>query len=260
VYQNEALPYGGLEARPPIPDVTAQDLKGFDWKMNETAVNQQLKAATPRSTELGESQRGYSGWLLLNPQFVSEHDGLLIRHRQAFLEHGFPQPAIFGTPPGPRVPDEVWIDEYKQFCDRWDLLSLTGPDLPNILPTVDQLPWSTPGLGSARGMSTSLSPSVMPIRGRTPMAESLAAAARGSAVPEHLTEWCDLIRPENLGTHRIPRFVRLFRLQHYWRQLHLRYPSHLRRSKMKLVAAFARTGPSRHPRFRAARISRRSVR
>ena len=55
----------------------------------------------------------------------------------------------------------------------------------------------------------------------------------------HLMEWFKIVQKSNTAKKVIPTYERWFRLQHYWRLLHRRYPQPLRRKKEALIQAFA---------------------
>ena len=79
----------------------------------------------------------------------------------------------------------------------------------------------------------------MPVPDRDTLRDMIAAATNAAHVPNHLQEWHQIVQATNSAKNRIPRFARLFRLQHYWTVLHKRWGPRLDGRIEKLQFAFA---------------------
>lgn len=197
--------------------------------------------ATARLNLIHGPRRGYLGWLLTNPAFVQEHDRLLQQHGPSLEVHGFPQPRGSSA----RIPEHAlgnevdWVHDCRQFYARWRLQSLVLPDLP--LPLPFQLPaMEDPATVSPQeGVATMSVPDIYAVRGRGLIEETLEDALRGRGAPCHLQGWFEIVQQSSTMANVLPMYDRWFRLQHYWRLLHRRYPAALRRKKRALIDAFA---------------------
>lgn len=197
--------------------------------------------ATARLNLIHGPRRGYLGWLLTNPAFVQEHDRLLQQHGPSLEVHGFPQPRGSSA----RIPEHAlgnevdWVHDCRQFYARWRLQSLVLPDLP--LPLPFQLPaMEDPATVSPQeGVATMSVPDIYAVRGRGLIEETLEDALRGRGAPCHLQGWFEIVQQSSTMANVLPMYDRWFRLQHYWRLLHRRYPAALRRKKRALIYAFA---------------------
>lgn len=226
-----------LPMQPVMLDASAAAILG----KTPAQARQLARAATKRLAETDGPRRAYLGWLLTNPQFLKEHEDL---HRQ-FDNHlesqGYPQPRQSSR----QLPEELivenkpWIGGCREFYVRWRLQSLTLPHLPVPLPF--QIPvMEDPATGSAReGVVTSSIPDIYPTRGRGLIDATMEVALRGGKAPEHLQEWFQIVRRSSATANVLPMYHRWFRLQHYWRLLHRRYPEPLHRKKQVLTEVFA---------------------
>jgi hypothetical protein len=181
------------------------------------------------------------GWLLTNPQFLAEHDDLHRQFDNQLDSQSYPQPrhSTRRRPDKLIVESKQWIDGCRDFYVRWRLQSLMLPHLPVPLPF--QIPVvEDPATGSAReGVVTSSIPDIYPTRGRGLIDATMEEALRGRGAPEHLQEWFRIVRRSSATANVLPMYHRWFRLQHYWRLLHRRYPESLHRKKRVLTEAFA---------------------
>src|SRR5262249_19276815 len=69
--------------------------------------------------------------------------------------------------------------------------------------------------------------------------EVLEDTVRGGEPPDHLREWIDIVRSSNPARNRIPRFARIFKLQHFMRVLYSRHAATLNRKKGAVCDAVA---------------------
>lgn len=244
-----------LEDSPPLqkPD----DFKPADFGTTKDRLQAAMAAANERLTKVTTHRIGYAGWLVLNRQFIDEHDALLRQYRDRFLAEGFPMTFDSTDVAAPRrfrrafplmqnnrpndasafiLEADTWLNDYQRFCERWRLSHLAGPYLPE--PLMPQIPL---GVGPAPGTQVFVFPDIYPIIGRGFIGEVVEDALRGGSSEdrEHLLEWFQIAGNENSARNTISRFGRLLRLQHYWRILHQRHADALVGQKGKLQNAFA---------------------
>lgn len=199
--------------------------------------------------------QAYLGWLLTNPQFILEHRHLFQGACNRFLAEGMP--CRIGklhdtlTPEWNMQPVETpqmqdAVDQLVEFCQRWGLVSLTSPFLPNPLPPQCQetVLNTDVGLSYARQDGTRMIsvPVTVPLPTSSDlrsMVEMVGASAHSLDL-EHLNEWMALASPKSHGElQMLSRFGRIFRLQHYWRILYKRHSEALEHQIERLRYAFA---------------------
>ncbi len=226
-----------LPIQPVILNPEAADVLG----KKPAQARQLARAATERLAETDGPRRAYLGWLLTNPQFLQEHEDLHSQFANQLEGQGYPQPRQSSC----RLPDKLivdserWIDGCREFYVRWRLQSLILPHLPVPLPF--QVPMiEDPASGkTVKGVVTSSIPDIYPARGRGLIDATMEDALRGRGAPEHLQEWFQIVRRSSAKANVLPMYGRWFRLQHYWRLLHRRYPEPLDRKKRVLIEVFA---------------------
>jgi hypothetical protein len=185
--------------------------------------------------------RGYLGWLLTNPLFLSEHHRLWEGASEELNGTSIPQ-RIEARRSGHELPDGWQLQpdgasgvaaQFRDFCSRWRLSQLAGPYLPQpVEPRIPNL------LASHQAAPQFQIPDTIAIDGgglvREMMTDSLSQPRA-----EHLAEWMQIVAPENQGRKTIHRFARLFELQHYSRVLAERHPGAVARNKERVRHAFA---------------------
>jgi hypothetical protein len=80
---------------------------------------------------------------------------------------------------------------------------------------------------------------IFPVPDRKLLREMVEDSLNRNDSPIHLRDWLELVRGENPAKKRIARYARIFLLQHFWRVLHSRHESALKRQQSKLRRAFA---------------------
>ena len=244
--------YRFLAPSPPVSSLKGTILSLFKddpaWQPIINDLDRNLAAADSRLGALHQGTLGYCGWLLVNAQFVKEHDQFFTRWRAQVLKYGLP---IRGPLP---QGIEKWIDSieapnaetikyaqgYGQLLDRWELADLRAPYLPE--PREIQVPVLLPHQANhlTRGGGQLIYlPSNVPVPDRDTARDMMAGAVGAQAAPAHLQEWRKIVHATNTAKNRIPHYARLFRLQHYWLVLHKRWDKHLKRRNEKLQIAFA---------------------
>lgn len=231
------IEFSDLEEFMPVEiDPAAAEILG----KNREQVRQLARTATARLRSVSGSRRGYLGWLLTRRQFLDEHDALLNQYGSQIQQMGFPHPARLGKPiPNTSISVTTdWVEDLRRFYARWRLQSMALPYLPRPLPY--EIPSiQAPVCENDAGILNVSIPDIYATPGRGQFNEMFEDALRRGQRPENLSEWLRIVRSGNMGKKVIPMYERWFRLQHYWRLFHRRYPEPLRRKKSSLIKAFA---------------------
>jgi len=234
------IAYGYLE--PSKLDLSYDDVKHRGWGKSEQEIHEFLRIANPRRDAVAEPIRGYCGWLMTNSAYLAEHDQLIGQHVDRIRDHDFPKPVLasFGSPMPKSPSDEPWVSAFRQFYSRWRLQSLVGPGLPMPLPPLmPSLPAVAGNLAAAEGGASIFMPDIIPLPTRGILSEAIEDAVHGRRSPEQLAEWHHIIRRENPAKNAVPRYARLFSLQHFSRIVHARHPAAVHRKETRLTSAFA---------------------
>ncbi len=177
---------------------------------------------------------GYCGWLLTNPDFLTEHDALLDRWLGHLFHHPIPGPADIQRrvlPANGELPvapsPAAFVADFAGFYDRWRLTGLAAPYPPS--PAVPQVPAPIPARNQPRTGVTFFLPDTFPVPSREQLRDLLEDALRGGQTPEHLAEWRDLVRGDQRSKNAIARYGWLFVLQHLMTVLYFRHGSALHR-------------------------------
>ncbi len=246
--RGRAFPYHHLH-RQAFARISAAEM---GWEINQVSLDRQLRLADERTNGLAKTARGYLGWLLTNRQFLDEHDALLNAQVQTIARWGT---SGFGLPVSPIGFDAATSAEqtafttadtrFVEFFCRWRLQGLAAPYLP-----VPLQPLMTGRLANAilsRHLQTGglfVVPDTFPVPSRDEFRNMLDDALHRSP-PEHLADWTAIIAGNNTAKQSIPRFARIFQLQHLWRVIHHRHRRtvHRRTTTLKQVfASFLQTG------------------
>lgn len=243
------MPISYAQLRRPDPmQVSAEEAQSVGWNVKQATLDNVMRIANQRTNEIARTTRGYVGWLLVNRQFLDEHDSLLTQWTSMVQRWGLErlgQPHIPGFALHRNDPavDEQWPSyrsAFAEFFRRWRLQGLAAPYLP--VPRQPLLSGSIPGtmlpqLQGSPGLF--FQPDTFPVSSRDSLRGMLDDALHGSPPPEHLTEWRNVIASDNQARHTLVRFSRLFVLQHYWRVLQSRYQHSLRRKTTTLKSILA---------------------
>jgi hypothetical protein len=242
LFRGRAFPYHHFH-RAPSYRVSAAEM---GWEINQAKLDRQLRLLDDRANGLARTARGYLGWLLTNPRFLDEHDTLLnsearIIERWAMENFGMPTPPVgFGTATRAEKSQFTAANpRFVEFYCRWRLQKLAAPYLP--VPLQPLLAGRLPEAILARYLQTGglfVVPDTFPVPSRDEFRGMLDNALHGSP-PEHLAEWMTIIAGNNTAKQAILRFARVFELQHFWRVLHHRHRSVLRRQTTMLKRVFA---------------------
>jgi len=213
--------------------------------ITQADLDRQLQISHERMSALWTTARGYLGWLLTNPTFLDEHDALINEHVSVIGSWGT---AAFAQPLPPPHFDSASTSEqaafrvadarFVPFFNRWRLLGLAAPYLP--VPMQPQFAGSLPetmlGRYSAVG-GLFVIPDTFPVPSRDEFRGLLDDALHGSP-PDHLDGWMQIVGAGNTGRQTIPKYARIFVLQHFWRVLHHRHATALRRQVRRLEHVF----------------------
>ncbi len=239
--------YPYLRRRTP-PQLLAEHARAVGWGINQAAIDHSLRISEERANVFAVTTRAYLGWLLVNPQFLGEHDTLLTGNAGMIQRCGLewlsqPQIPPFAVACGDRVTAEEWRGyraPFLEFFRRWRLKGLAGPYLPipqqpllsgNIPQTVLAELQCSPNLFSL--------PDTYPLPSRDIVRDMLGDALHGSTLDDHLSEWRKLIASENPAKQARKRFARLFEVQHYFRVLQSRHGEVIHRRMGVLKASLA---------------------
>jgi hypothetical protein len=215
------------------PRAISQTIDGFDPAsylqhapdVDPERLKRAIRVCAKRINALHENSKGYLGWLLTTPAFLDEHDRLLDSHKDHILAHGMPllsRHRLTGSASCRMPTDECHnecFDAFDQFYVRWRLESLAAPGLP-VPQTTDFSVFPTEPASSPRNEAGRMFfiPDIFPIPSRELLRNMLEDELRPQgALPDHLEEWGRLIAKSNPSKKGIPRFARLFELQHYTR-------------------------------------------
>ncbi len=185
---------------------------------------------------------------MTTPQFLAEHDDLFAKWGRMVGQYGIPLTGMVATKPS--EPPKLWreltgrntaafVEAFKEFYRRWRLARLAAPNLPEpVGPAL--APLTVPELirRTETGGLTYHLPDIFPVPSRDELRGALENA-RSQAEPDHLREWFELIRGDNVGKSEIYPLGRRFELQHFWRALHERHPNALHGEAYSLRHAFA---------------------
>jgi hypothetical protein len=202
--------------------ISANDDLGPEWaNVNIGLLTEAEKAANWQRA----MQRGYCGWLVINPLFIREQEQFLSRWQDEASQNLASTGLMVGRLA--QKPADEFREAGATFLDRWLLTSLKAPFLPEVLGA--QLPTLLPQ------MTTQLSdlgtcffwPHNMPLPDRDTLRKLIEDALRHRSLPEHLKDWGEIIAADTTPKKQIVHFGRLFRLRHFWSVLFSRHAAAL---------------------------------
>jgi len=211
-------------------------------------IEYQLKNAKARTKRLWGIAQAYGGWLMTNPEFLAEHDRLIADFHVEIETWGFPQHAqqvLPGTVPSDCEQINDRINAYGNACDtfflKWRLLTLAGPGLPVPLQPGMPIPPMIHVHERPQEVGKSFYfPDTFPIPSREELRAQLQESLRGGEPrPAHMAEWDAMVKNDNTAKNRLPRYGRLFEIQHYCRLLRQRHPEALERRLATLKKSLA---------------------
>jgi hypothetical protein len=207
-----------------------------------------LQSGISRLEHFATVGRGYLGWLITNRSFLAEHAAIFGQWVDEIAEQGVPQmgPVIRNarTLPYLAAADEATADfltAFEDFFIRWRLEGMSVPMAPR--PVSPHLPVRDlrTVLGHMQYSGTTFYyPDTFPVPSRDELRNIMEEALRHSPGPEHLAAWLDIVRSDNASRNQIPRFARIFEVQHYVRALYGRHAKALDRKKSVVDAALGR--------------------
>ena len=192
-------------------------------------------------------QCAYCGWLLTNKLFVKEHDELIRSHFAASQTQRIPQ--LGRTfPDTSKVRDQLErvgtntqerAHELRAFLVKWRLSQLNAPGLP--MPPAPNFPCGDTDMIPSQ---TKESVQIMAIPNVYPVdmeyIKTLISDTRDAALKhDHLAEWSKLVHRSNTARQSLSRLAKIFRVQHFWRQLNLRHARALEGNTERVEYAFA---------------------
>ena len=217
------------------------------WGKTTNEARAILAVGEQRLDWTADVRRGYCGWLMTNRAFLDEHHQVFQVWANQVAQKGIPKmgPVVRDVH---SVPDvqlaegemEQFIRAFEDFFIRWRLDGLPAPYVPQPmgvhLPVADL----RPVLGHMRqGGTTFYIPDICPIPSRDKLREVIEEALRGRNPPAYLAEWFEIVHSDNVAKNQIPRYARVFELQHYIRALYARHAAALERKKSAIIVAFS---------------------
>jgi hypothetical protein len=82
-------------------------------------------------------------------------------------------------------------------------------------------------------------PDICPVPSRDKLREILEEALRERSAPDYLSEWFEIVHSDNVAKNQIPRYARIFEVQHYLRALYARHAAALERKKSAIALAIS---------------------
>lgn len=228
-----------------VNDVFVRGMSKFG--KSEAEARSTLAIGQQRLRWAHEVCRGYCGWLMTNPAFLDEHNVITQRWTHQISQNGIPHMGAVmadrrSTPDVQIAEGEMrqFLQAFEDFFVRWRLDGMPSPLLPQ--PMGIHLPVTNlrPVLGHMRqGGTTFYIPDICPVPSRDELRELLEEALRGRNAPRYLEEWFEIVHADNVAKNQIPRFARLFEMQHYVRTIYARHAEALQRKKSAVVLAIS---------------------
>lgn len=191
--------------------------------------------------------RAYAGWLMTNRQFVEEHDALLQKWSPTLAVQGYEcvdslkNDAAANTPKNNAgVNGEPCRRALQRFLARWQLRALSAPQLPLPLHPLSLADVSCKVDVNHTGLGIFLFPTTIPLPSGDLMRGILEHELRASTDNSHLQEWLSIVRTSRAARNLLPKFGRLFELQHYFRILQQRHRHALHRRATVLKSVLAK--------------------
>jgi hypothetical protein len=227
-------------------DVTVRETAEALGK-SEAEARESLHLGSQRLRWNADVRRGYCGWLMTNRDFLAEHRRIFNDWDNAVTQQGIPTmgPAVRDAQaiPGSRLAADStgqFLQDFETFFMRWRLDCMPAPYVPQPMGTHMPISDLRPVLGHMRrGGTTFYIPDVYPVPARDTLRAMVEEALRNHHAPDYLTEWFDIVNSDNVAKNQIPRYGRIFEVQHYLRALHSRHSEALRRKKSALIFALA---------------------
>lgn len=228
-------------------DFFVQNMVQMQWCKTEHEARAILDLLGQRLDWASDVRKAYCGWLMTNTAFLDEHARIFETWLDQVTQSGVPNmgPVVrdaLAVPGSQLAEGEVkqFIREFEGFFIRWRLDDMPAPFLPNPmgphLPVMDL----SPVLGHMRSGGTIFYlPDIFPVPSRDKVREMLEEALRDLNGPEHLAEWFNIVHSDNVAKNQIPRYARVFEVQHYTRAVYARHATALQRKKSALIIALA---------------------
>jgi hypothetical protein len=199
-------------------------------------------AADRRLSWANTARRGYAGWLILNLQFISEQEMFFHQNAEGISLFGLQMPVKLSADAGTRAAElfDPYCRRLETFCLRWHLTGLAGPYLPQPVGLQFPLGHLPAGQGTSAQLGAMLFiPAISPVPGREELRAMVEEAIPRNQAPEHLQPWLDIVRKESSAKRSLEAYARAFRLHHFWRVAHCRFPSAFTGNVARLRRAFA---------------------
>jgi len=217
------------------------------WGKSTQEATAILALGNERLDWTADVRRGYCGWLMTNRAFLDEHRGVFQVWTDQVAYNDIPRmgPVVRSarSVPGAKRAGKIlrqFVWAFENFFIRWRLEGMPAPFVPLPMgvhmPVVDL----RPVLGHMRhGGTTFYIPDICPIPSRDKLREILEEALRDRNAPDYLAEWFEIVHSENAAKNQIPRYARIFEVQHYLRALYARHAAALERKKSDVILAIS---------------------
>ncbi|TWT59703.1 hypothetical protein [Rubinisphaera italica] len=223
----------------PYQDIVLDQFAADVLKQSEADCQSLEDVANDRLRKFNLTMRAYCGWLLMNEEFLKDHDRWLNQNGENILKFGIPCFVQNTAQDRTLEESEEWVREYQSFCQKWRLQSLAAPRLPVPQPIQSPYVSELSALNPAEGTTLMAVPDIYPTFSRGILPDILEDSLRGSQVPGHLQDWMDIAAKENTSKNTLGTFQRRFALQHYWRVFYDKFPTSVSKNVTKLHAAFS---------------------
>ncbi len=217
------------------------------WGKNSEQARLILAVGQERLDWTVDVRRGYCGWLMTNRAFLDEQRQLFHSWASKVAQQGIPRmgTVLRNAPSLPKVElaegeMPAFIQAFEDFFIRWRLEGMPAPWAPQ--PMGPHLPVADlrPVFGHMRQAGTTFYiPDIYPVPSRDALREIIEEALRACKPPAHLAEWFEIVRSDNTAKNQIPRYARVFELQHYLRALYARHAAALKRTKSAIIRVFS---------------------
>jgi hypothetical protein len=184
---------------------------------------------------------------MTNRTFVEEHDALLRQWSPTLAAQGYECVDLLKNDTVANAPNnesgENWEScrrAVQQFLARWQLRALSAPHLPLPLQPLSIADMSSRVGVNQPGLGIFLFPTTIPLPSGDLMRGILEHELRASTDDSHLQEWLSIVRTSRAARNLLPKFGRLFELQHYYRTLQQRHRLALHRKATVLKSVLAK--------------------
>jgi hypothetical protein len=218
-----------ISAPPPEPILSEELFRELEWYKVWTLeqCRRNMEAALGRLDPVRERIDAYRGWLMVNPRFLQELGVLRARWNDVIseLKRIPPYPVSSVSDPCSQRPrrsrdvTDEFIEDFNGFYDRWELRGLATWDLPEPRGgNFSGVPLPDSVARPATTVTIETSP-ILALPANYPL-RAIVEEAQRAQMPEHLTEWLEIVERRHANDLRFDRF-RNISLIHFYRNIAL---------------------------------------